>query len=457
MSTAIPSPSRTIPQTKPVTLLNAIPFFHSLGGNFFDLIADGFRETGDLYQMTILGNPMVLIHHPDHLYELLVTRADDFHKSKDYTDGQKGLARFLGSGLLTSDGAFWKRQRKLAAPALHMKRIAAYGETMVSETAAMLDRWPTHGAIDVGHEMTQATLRIVTRTLFSLEIGADGERIGRIMSDMQEFIGATNTLETLIPAWVPTPRRFREQEAVRELDEIVYRVIADWKQHGEDRGDLLSMLLLARDEDGQPMSDRQARDEIVTMFLAGHETTANTLNWVWYLLAQHPEVEAKLHAEVDSVLGERVPTLDDLKRLPYAEQVVKEAMRLYPPAFGFSRLAVRDTELGGYPIPAGTEIQAFNYTTHRDPRWWTDPDTFRPERFAPEHAEPNTRYAYLPFGGGPRICIGIGFAQMEAHLMTALIAARYRLRLSPGQIVTPEPLLTLRPEGGHLPMIVERR
>lgn len=419
----------------------------------------GFREEGDVYEINIVGQKYVMIAHPEHLHEMLVEKADVFAKDSQYTDARNGLARFLGEGLLTANGEFWKRQRRLIAPKLHARRIAGYAEMMIAETEAMLSRWQSgqNGqTLDIDHEMMNTTLHIVTRTLFHLDISDDAERIANAMTVLQEMAAEGNTIEAMIPEWLPTPKKARQTAAVRDLDEIVYRLIREWREKGEDDGSLLSMLLLAETEDGQRMSDKQARDEIVTMFLAGHETTANTMNWTWYLLSQHPDVEARLHEEVDRVLGGRAPTLEDLKQLPYTEQVIKEAMRLYPPAYGFSRVAVEDTTIGGYDIAAGTVLQALTWTTHTDARWWDAPSEFRPERFAPENAERLVRYAYLPFGGGPRVCIGNTFAMMEAQIMLAMIASRYRLRLAPGQQVVPNPMLTLRPKYG-LKMVAERR
>ena len=259
-----------------------------------------------------------------------------------------------------------------------------------------------------------------------------------------------------LPPWVPDPRQWRANRAKRDLDEIVYRMIGEWRATGEDRGDLLSMLLLAEDEDGKRMTDRQARDELVTLMLAGHETTANTLNWTWMLLAQHPEVEAKLHAELDAVLGGRPPSLEDLPNLAYTEMVVKEAMRLYPAAWAISREAIEDVPLRNGTLPRGSVVGVMIYFTHRDPRWWPDPERFDPERFRAENAAAIPRYAYLPFGGGPRVCIGNGFAMMEARLLLATIASRYRLELAPGHVVKPAPLITFNPKGG-MPLIVRSR
>lgn len=457
MSSSIsPLDHQKAPSAASVTPLSMLSFFNQLNADFLGYLESGFREHGDFYRIDVLGKPTFMAHQPDHLHEILVTKSDEFQKNRDYTDPRQGLARFFGNGLLTSNGDFWKKQRRLVAPTLHSKRIGSYAAIMAEETAAMLEGWQDGAVIDVAHAMTHATLQIVSRALFSLEIGADGQRIGAIMSEIQEYVGSSNTIEALLPPWIPTPRRSREAASKRELNTIVYRIIDEWKRTGLDRGDLLSMLLLARDDDGQPMTDEQVRDEIVTMFLAGHETTANTLNWLWMLVAQHPEVEARLHEEVDRVVVDGRLTLEDIRRLPYTEQVVKEALRLYPPAFIYSREAIRDTTVGGYPVPAGSDIQLVVWTTHRDARWWDDPLAFRPERFARENEGNLRKYAYLPFGGGPRVCIGNSFALMEAQIMTALIAARFRLRLDTDQVVTPEPLLTLRPLGG-LPMTLEAR
>jgi cytochrome P450 len=261
---------------------------------------------------------------------------------------------------------------------------------------------------------------------------------------------------TLIPTRIPTPHELRRRRAGRLLDEIVYRFIREWREKGQDNGDLLSMLLLAEDDEGNRMSDQQARDEAVTLFLAGHETTANTLNWTWYLLAQHPEVEARLHAELDTVLDGRPPVLADLANLPYVEMVIKESMRLYPPAWIIGRQAIEEVEIGGYFVPKGTDVNMVIYQVHHDGRWWPEPEAFKPERFSPENEVNLHKHAYIPFSAGPRVCIGNSFAMMEARLLLATIAQRYRLSLDAGQRVEMNPMITLNPMGG-LPMNVAAR
>jgi len=252
----------------------------------------------------------------------------------------------------------------------------------------------------------------------------------------------------MIPAWLPTPRNVRSYFAVRRLDRIIYRIIEERRASGRDAGDLLSMLLNAQDEDGSRMTDRQLRDEAITLFLAGHETTAITLSWTWWLLALHPQVEAKLHAELEAQLAGRAPAMEDLPQLPYLDRVLTESMRLYPPAWGMARMAVEDAEIGGYRIPKGAGISLAQWVVHRDPRWFENPEEFRPERWENDFAKKIPRFAYFPFGGGPRQCIGNSFAQMEAALILATIAQRFRLRLVPGHPVVPMPTITLRPKHG---------
>ena len=358
----------------------------------------------------------------------------------------------MGQGLVTSNGDFWKRQRRLVQPAFHTGRISAYAETMVTYALESMEHWRDGQVLDVDEEMMQLTLMIVGRTLFDADASTTVNQVKKAVSVVQK---ASNTAN-LLPAWVPTPLRIRSRRANAMLDKIVYGFINQRRATGEDRGDLLSMLLLSQDEDGERMTDKQVRDEAVTLFLAGHETTANALNWTFWLLAQYPEAEARLHQELDSALGGNPPELEDLRRLPYTEMVIKESMRLMPPVWSIGRFNREATEVLGYPFPERSGTQIVIYGVHRHPDIWQRPDEFVPERWADASINDIPRYAYLPFGGGPRICIGNSFAMMEANLLLATIAGRYRLRLIDGVEIKPQPFITMFPRDG-LPMRLEKR
>ncbi len=426
--------------------LSAIFMMNGYMRHFLERVEQDFARFGDLFSFEIGGQQMLMLCDPDMIHEITTRQASQFVKDATYTDPRRGLAYFLRNGLLISDGEFWRRQRKLMSPAFHHKRLMSYGEIIVRESVRVIDQWRGVSEADVDADMMHATLDIVAKALFSSDMNdADVQRIGAAMTSIQAF--SADQTQQILPQWIPLPSRMAQRKHIAALDEIVYRVIAEHRAMGDDNGDLLWMLLNARDEDGNGMTDRQLRDELVTLFLAGHETTANTLNWVWVLLAQNPQVEARLHEELDRVLGGRLPTLDDLKSLTYTEQVIKEAMRLYPPAFVFSRMPVEDMELGGYPIKKGAQITVMSWSVHRDARWYPDPLAFKPERWTPDFEASLPKGAYIPFGGGPRICIGMNFALMEANLLLAALASRYQLRLI-GDAPAPLPQLTLRPKGG---------
>ncbi len=434
-------------------IIPQLRLFSALQNDLIGILEGYFDTYGDIYALRVGGESQIMLSRPEHLYELLVVKADDFHKGSDYKNTTRGLARFLGNGLLTSDGEFWKRQRRLVAPSLHTRRIENYAQIMVDQTTRMIDGWQGKSEIRVDPEMQRGTLSIVAQALFNADITQDSGRVAAALLVLQHMMNPFD----ILPSWVPTPKRWRERNAVSTLDDIMYTLIRERRAENEDKGDLLSMLILARDDDGGAMDDRQVRDEVVTLFLAGHETTANAMNWTWVLLAQNPDVERKLHEELDTVLAGRTPTLADLKQLPYTEMIAKEVLRLYPPAYSFGRRSIRATSIGEYPIPEGTEITVFSYHTHRDGRYWAEPDRFMPERFSPDNEGTTHKYAYIPFGGGPRVCIGNSFAQMETRLMLATIAQRYQLRLPPGQTtVGMDPLITLRPSGA-VTMRVEAR
>ena len=403
------------------------------------------REYGDVVQTQMGPYRILLIYHPEAIEELLVARNRDFIKSP----GVRLLRPLLGDGLLLSEGDTWLRQRRLMQPAFHRQRIAGYGDVMTRCAENHLGRWKAGDTVDVHAEMMAVTQAIVAKTLFDADVSGDAHDAIEAAKVLAEDFGARLQSFRVLPYWLPTPRNLRSRRAVRRLDELVGRIIAARSSGGEDRGDLLSMLVHAQDaDDGTRMTARQLRDEVMTIFMAGHETTAVALSWAWYLLAQHPEADARLAGELGDVLGGRAPSVADLPRLKYAEMVVTEAMRLYPPAYGLGRQAVRATTLAGHPVGSGDIVIAPTWVVHRDGRWFEKPEAFRPERWAGELAHRLPRYAYFPFGGGPRQCIGNGFALMEAILLLTTIAQRFRLSLVAGQRITPTPYVTLRPVPG---------
>jgi len=414
------------------------------------------REHGDIVHFRIGPQHVLLLNHPDLVRDALVTRADCFHKGR----ALQRAKRLLGEGLLTSEGEHHRRQRRLAQPAFHRKRIDSYGALMVEYAARDSARWQDGETRDIAHEMMRLTLAIVGKTLFDADVESEADEIGGALTQILELfqmllLPYSEYLERLP---LPANRRFTRARAA--LDAVIYRIIEERRASGTDRGDLLSMLLVAQDEEDSAsggMSDEQLRDEVMTIFLAGHETTANALAWTWYLLAQNPEAEARLHAELDAVLeGGRLPTVEDLPRLRYTEMVLAESMRLYPPAWVIGRLAIKDYAVGGAVAEKGALVLLSQYVMHRDARFFPDPLRFDPERWTPEAKESRPQYSYFPFGGGARRCIGEGFAWMEGTLLVATIARRWRMRLVSGHAVVPHPRITLRPKHG-IRMTLEER
>ena len=401
------------------------------------------REYGDIFTMRYYNFRVYFVSHPDYVEEVLVTENRKFIKGRIL----RANKRLFGNGLLTSEGDFWLRQRRLAQPAFHRARIASYADTMVRYTERLLGEWKDGETRNIHAEMMRLTLQIVAKTIFDADVDRESRQVGRALEAIMELNSDFRKL-ILTPSWLPTPRNIRAAIATRRLDEIIFRFIEERRASGKDAGDLLSMLLAAQDEDGSRMTDRQLRDEAMTIFLAGHETTANALSWTWLLLAQNPAAEAKLHAELEAVLAGRAPTLEDLANLRYTGQVITESMRLYPPAWGMARLAIEDAEIGGYPIPKGCGVSLSQWVIHRDPRWFDAPQEFRPERWEGDLMKRLPRFAYFPFGGGPRQCIGNNFAVMEATLLLATIAQRFRIRMVPDHPAVPMPSITLRPRYG---------
>jgi cytochrome P450 len=431
-------------------LTGSLPEFRRDLLGFFDACA---RDYGDFAAFRLGPRQLILVSNPDAIEDVLVTNARNF--TKHFALRINSL--LLANGLLTSEGDFWLRQRRLIQPAFLRERVNAYGPIMVEYAERMVAGWRDGETRDLHADMMRLTLEIVAKTLFDADVAHEAHGVGEAMEvAMASFVGRLFKAFPL-PRWLPTPGNLRLKRAVRRLDNIIYGLIHERRQSGEDRGDLLSRLLVAQDEeDGHHMTDQQLRDELMTLFLAGHETTALALSWTWYLLAQHPEVEARLLAELQSVLGGRSPTVADLPRLRYTDLVVTESMRVYPPVYTIGRENIEACEIGGYPIPAGTTLLLSQWVMHRHPRYFDEPLKFKPERWEGGLARRLPKYVYFPFGGGPRICIGTTFALLEAVLVLATIAQRFHFQLVPGHVVVPAPSITLRPRNG-VRMILSRR
>jgi cytochrome P450 len=431
-------------------LVGSLPEFRRDVLGFFIECA---RRYGDVVPIRVPRRQLVLLSHPDLIEEVLTARVR--HTTK--TVLLRMLRPVLGDGLLLNEGEPWLRQRRLIQPAFHRVRIAAYGDVMAGYADRAMAEWKDGQTRDVHADMMAVTQAIVAKTLFDADVSDAAWDVGQALHVLMEDFSQRRTRLFELPSFVPTPGRRRARRAVERLNRLVYDIIAARRASGEDRGDLLSLLLHAQDaDDGSRMTDRQVRDEIMTLFLAGHETTAVSLSWTWYLLAQHPEVEARLIEELRSVLGGRLPTVADLPRLRYTEMVVTESMRLYPPAYTITRRVAEPCEVGGHPIPRETVLVMSQWVVHRDARWFDEPAAFHPDRWENDLAKRLPRYAYFPFGGGPRLCIGNTFAMMEATLLLATIAQRFRFSLAPGASVKPMLSVTLRPADGIRMMLSAR-
>jgi cytochrome P450 len=399
--------------------------------------------------------PIVRTRLPLHLYfvadgacieEILVKKAESFHKDRT----SRLLARVIGNGLLVNEGESWRRQRRLIQPAFHQRQLESYAGRMVEAATRGADRWRPGEVRDIHEEMMGVTMTIVAGALFGADLSADASEIGRTISDLMEQFSRMLGLAARFqpPAWVPTPANRRLRASARKVDAVILGIIEARRRSGAGADDLLSLLIRARDEDGGAMSDTQVRDEAMTLFLAGHETTGLATSYALYLLARDPERQARLAEELARVLGGRLPTLGDLEQLPYTEAVVLESMRIYPPAWAMGREAMTEIEIGGWRYPRGAEFVISPWVVHRDARTFPDPDAFRPERWADDLARRLPRFAYFPFGGGPRVCIGNRFAMMEAKLVLAVAVQRFRFETVPETALSLMPSATLRPRHG---------
>ncbi len=413
------------------------------------------REYGDLVRWRGVFD-ICLVNHPDLIRPVLTQ--DYRHFSKNTTH-YRMLRQVMGNGLVTNDGADWVRQRRLIQPAFASRRLARFDQTINALTSSLLARWDAHGSTEVvrlDREMSELTFDIVGETLFGRDIKEHAREMARILDVVNLSSNDLRSVLTLYP-WIPTPYNRKWKRAMKRLDGIVFGLMGERGPHGDGSGDLLGRLFAARDEEtGEGMDDRQIRDEVVTLILAGHETSAMALSWTLYLLAIHPDIEERLVEHLGANLHGAPATTEDLPRLPYLKQVVQESMRIYPPVWGYVRRAERETQLGDYVLPAKTWVGVVTWALHRHPEFWPDPERFDPDRFAPERAEERNFFAYLPFAAGPRTCIGAGMAMLETQLILAQIVPRFRMRVVPGHPIETQAVVTLKPRHG-IPVTLTRR
>ncbi len=435
-----------------------LPFF----GNFFDFAQGRHRyllelatSYGEVARFRILKYPLYILSNPEHVQEFFVRKKQHFVKADR---SRANLRQLTGDGLLTSVGDYHASQRKMVQPSLHATRIHAYADTMVEITESLLDTWQAGQERNIHQDMMLITMEIVSRTLFGSDVLDDAVAVGEAIMFLQENARRSFVPIIELPSWLETPAQKKAKAARATIDNVINRFIKERRTEDiVDKGDLLSMLLLSEDENGNRMNDKEVRDEAVTLFSAGHETTSNALTWALYLISQHPQVEAKLFEEVDSVLQGRRPQLSDLRDLSYTNMIIKETMRLYPPAWSLMvRAVIEDVELGDYQLEKGSGVFVSPYVLHHHPDLWDEPESFRPERFSPENEKNYHKYQYIPFGGGEHVCIGNSYAMMEAALVLATIAQTYQLTLRPDFDVTDRALITLVPENG-MPMQVRER
>lgn len=403
-------------------------------------------ELGDVTHFRMGPMTIYFINHPDLVRDVLVVNAHKFIKGRAL---QRSRTLF-GNGLLTSEGEFHLRQRRMMQPAFHKTRISEYARSMTHYADDLSEQWRDGDELDIDQEMMRLTLRIVAKTLFDSDVVDEADKVGKALTTIVEMFNLLLLPFSEVLEKLPFPQSIRLNRARKTLDTTIFRIIDERRRSGEDTGDLLSMLLEARDEDdGGKMTDDQVRDEALTLFLAGHETTAVAMTWTWCLLSQNPEAEGRFHAELDKVLGGRLPAVDDIPALKYTEAVLAESMRLFPPAWAVGRQCVTDHELGGYIVPAGSTVLMSQYVMHRDNRFWDDVEKFIPERWEKQSVkEAGNRNIYFPFGGGVRRCIGESFAWAEGILLLATIGRKWKLRLDPDQKIAARPLITLRPKYG---------
>ncbi|TNE46151.1 MAG: cytochrome P450 [Deltaproteobacteria bacterium] len=435
---------------------------HWLWGNLKDVREDvlGFflkamAQDEAMLKASFLSINVHLLFDPDAIHHVFVKNAPNYYKG---TRGYEKLRHLLGNGLVTSEGDFWRRQRRIAQPAFHKKRLEGFATTMAQAAEDMSLQWEESAKkgeeLDLAQEMMRLTLRIAGETLFSTDISKASDDFGKYLSIGLEHFNHIASHPVPKVEYLPLPSNLRFWHALRKMKKMTWSLIQERRKRGEDRGDLLSMFMLARDEEtGEQMSDQQLLDEAFTMLGAGHETTANALAWTLYLMTQNPDALEKVAQEADRVFGDRLPTMDDFKELTYTKRVIQESMRLFPPVWAIAKTAREDDVINGYHVSAGTHVYVCNYANHRNPRYWDNPEEFRPERFTPEALEEQkkrgrTNFMYMPFSQGQRKCIGDHFAMLEAVLIFSMLARKFQFQLKPGAVVKPETTVTLRPKDG---------
>ncbi len=404
------------------------------------------RRYGDIVPLNFAGWRSLLVSDLDAIENILVRDHRSYIKHQIIW---RHVTALFGQGLLTSEGTLWHRQRRLSSPPFAGRQLLSYDDTIVAATHRMLDGWRDGEVLDVHSRMMNLTLRIAAKTLFDTDLEEDVADLEQALDVLAAELEVRFDRPFVIPDIVPLPGHRRYLHAIRNIERVVTRMLASRRADGyEGRSDLLSRLMAARDDNGQPMSDTQLRDEAVTLLLAGHETTAVALSWTWYLIGQHPEVRARMAEEIEGALGSRLARADDLPRLSITEGVLMEAMRLYPPAWTIGRQSIETTVIGGHAYPAGTSVFISPWILHRDERYFDHADAFKPDRWTNGLAQRLPRFAYMPYGGGPRICLGQRFAMMEAMLVLATMLQRMDAEWQGERPITPQPSITLRPRGG---------
>lgn len=444
MTTSSPLPPGPPPRKG---LIHSARYFYAFYTNPIGFVEDRFATYGDIYYAPSDGIGLYVIKHPEHLQQVLVTHASHYDKGHS---ALKRVSLVLGQGLLTADGEVWRRHRRMIQPAFRREALAQYAQVMVTQAHQQIAGWSSGQTLDIGAQMMALTLQVVSRTLFGRSAQDDIDDVRRAMMVFHDLVARPD----ILPSWAPSWGRYRGQQALASLENIIYAMIRERREmKASPAADLLQTLVDLVDEQGSGLTDREIRDQLLTLYIAGHETTSHALTWALYLLSQNPEVDAQVGEELDRVLGGRRPTVEDLGRLELLGRVMKEAMRLYPPAYVTGRRAIVDTQIGEYPVAAGSEVILWIYMAHHDPRWYEQPEKFLPDRFLPEAEAARPRMAYLPFGAGPRACIGTHFAMMEAQLVLATLRSRFRLTLASDASVAPKLRMTMYPAHG-MPMVV---